>query len=62
VSGLPEDTSRPVRSTGKSAKLFYDLILAAAGCLASEVLFVGDNWSCVLLVATAEKDAAEDGS
>ena len=35
---------------------------AAAGCLASEVLFVGDNWSCVLLVATAEKDAAEDGS
>lgn len=30
----------------KPAKLFYDLVLAAAGCPASEVLFVGDNFAC----------------
>jgi FMN phosphatase YigB (HAD superfamily) len=30
----------------KPAKLFYDVVLAAAGCPASEVLFVGDNFAC----------------
>jgi FMN phosphatase YigB (HAD superfamily) len=26
--------------------LFYKLVLAAAGCPASQVLFVGDNFAC----------------
>jgi HAD superfamily hydrolase (TIGR01549 family) len=30
----------------KPEPLFYDLVLAAAGCPASEVLFVGDNFAC----------------
>jgi FMN phosphatase YigB (HAD superfamily) len=30
----------------KPAPLFYELVLAAAGCPASEVLFVGDNFAC----------------
>lgn len=39
-------TSRLVRSTGKPDPLFYDLVLAAAGCPARQVLFVGDNLGC----------------
>jgi FMN phosphatase YigB (HAD superfamily) len=30
----------------KPAPLFYELVLAAAGCPAGEVLFVGDNFAC----------------
>jgi FMN phosphatase YigB (HAD superfamily) len=30
----------------KPAPLFYELALAAAGCPASQVLFVGDNFAC----------------
>jgi FMN phosphatase YigB (HAD superfamily) len=39
-------TSRLVRSTGKPEKIFYDLVVVAAGCPASQVLFVGDNLAC----------------
>jgi FMN phosphatase YigB (HAD superfamily) len=31
---------------GKPEPLFYDLVLAAAGCPADQVLFVGDNFRC----------------
>jgi FMN phosphatase YigB (HAD superfamily) len=30
----------------KPAKLFYDLVIAAAGCPPGQVLFVGDNFAC----------------
>lgn len=30
----------------KPAPLFYDLVLAAAGCPAEQVLFAGDNFAC----------------
>jgi hypothetical protein len=40
------DTSQLVRSTGKPAPLFYELVLAAAGCPVGQVLFVGDNFAC----------------
>jgi FMN phosphatase YigB (HAD superfamily) len=35
-----------VRSTGKPAPLFYELVLAAAGAPPEQVLFAGDNFAC----------------
>jgi FMN phosphatase YigB (HAD superfamily) len=44
ISAQKQAGTRPlVRSTGKPEPLFYELVLAAAGCPASQVLFAGDN-------------------